>query len=59
MSDAPQTHYAASGDLHIAYQAFGDGPDLVWVPGWVSQLDLYWEEPSLARFLAGCRASLA
>jgi pimeloyl-ACP methyl ester carboxylesterase len=35
----------------IAYQAFGDGPDLVWVPGWVSQLDLYWEEPALVRFL--------
>ncbi len=37
--------------MRIAYQAFGAGPDLVWVPGWVSQLDLYWEEPSLARFL--------
>jgi pimeloyl-ACP methyl ester carboxylesterase len=48
---APETHYAPSGDVQIAYQAFGAGPDLVWVPGWVSQLDLYWEEPSLARFL--------
>jgi pimeloyl-ACP methyl ester carboxylesterase/class 3 adenylate cyclase len=48
---APDTRYATSGDVQIAYQAFGDGPDLVWVPGWVSQLDLYWEEPSLARFL--------
>jgi pimeloyl-ACP methyl ester carboxylesterase len=47
----PETHYATSGDLQIAYQAFGAGPDLVWVPGWVSQLDLYWEEPSLERFL--------
>jgi len=47
----PETRYATSGDLRIAYQAFGDGPDLVWVPGWVSQLDLYWEEPALARFL--------
>ena len=41
----------ASGDVQIAYQAFGAGPDLVWIPGWVSQLDLYWEEPSLVRFL--------
>lgn len=51
MSTAPQTHYATSGDVQIAYQAFGAGPDLVWVPGWLSQLDLYWEEPALARFL--------
>jgi pimeloyl-ACP methyl ester carboxylesterase len=47
----PETRYATSGDLRIAYQAFGAGPNLVWVPGWVSQLDLYWEEPALARFL--------
>jgi pimeloyl-ACP methyl ester carboxylesterase len=47
----PETRYATSGEVQIAYQAFGNGPDLVWVPGWVSQLDLYWEEPALARFL--------
>jgi pimeloyl-ACP methyl ester carboxylesterase/class 3 adenylate cyclase len=47
----PETHYASSGEVQIAYQAFGEGPDLVWVPGWVSQLDLYWEEPALVRFL--------
>jgi len=47
----PETRYATSGDFQIAYQAFGSGPDLVWVPGWVSQLDLHWEEPALARFL--------
>ena len=51
MTDRPETHYATSGDLQIAYQAFGAGPDLVWVPGWVSQLDLYWEEPTVVRFL--------
>ena len=51
MSSPPETRYATSGDVQIAYQAFGEGPDLVWVPGWVSQLDLYWEEPTLARFL--------
>jgi pimeloyl-ACP methyl ester carboxylesterase/class 3 adenylate cyclase len=51
LNDRPETHYATSGDLQIAYQTFGDGPDLVWVPGWVSQLDLYWEEPALERFL--------
>jgi hypothetical protein len=50
--DAPTTHYARSGDFDIAYQVLGDGPvDLVFVPGWITHLDLQWEEPSLARFL--------
>jgi class 3 adenylate cyclase len=48
----PKTEYARSGELHIAYQVVGEGPfDLVYVPGWVSHLDLAWEEPTLARFL--------
>jgi pimeloyl-ACP methyl ester carboxylesterase len=48
----PRTEYARSGELHIAYQVVGDGPlDLVYVPGWVSHLDLAWQEPTLARFL--------
>jgi pimeloyl-ACP methyl ester carboxylesterase/class 3 adenylate cyclase len=51
MTRPPETHYATSGDFQIAYQSFGSGPDLVWVPGWVSQLDLYWDEPALMRFL--------
>jgi pimeloyl-ACP methyl ester carboxylesterase len=51
MSARPETHYATSGGLQIAYRVLGDGPELVWIPGWVSQLDLYWEEPSVVRFL--------
>src|SRR5439155_8411648 len=51
VSTPPETRYATSGDVQVAYQAFGSGPELVWIPGWVSQLDLYWEEPSLVRFL--------
>jgi class 3 adenylate cyclase len=48
----PKTEYARSGDLHIAYQVVGEGPlDLVYVPGWVSHVELAWEEPALARFL--------
>jgi pimeloyl-ACP methyl ester carboxylesterase len=48
---APETRYARSGDLHIAYQVVGDGPvDVVWVPGWISNIDHYWEEPSVARY---------
>lgn len=47
-----ETKYARSGDIHIAYQALGRGPlDLVYVPGWVSHVELAWEEPTLARFL--------
>jgi class 3 adenylate cyclase len=48
----PKTEYARSGNLHIAYQVLGKGPlDLVYVPGWVSHIELAWEEPTLARFL--------
>ena len=48
----PKTEYARSGNLHIAYQVVGQGPlDLVYVPGWVSHVELAWEEPTLARFL--------
>jgi pimeloyl-ACP methyl ester carboxylesterase len=50
--DTPVTRYAKSGEFDIAYQVLGDGPvDLVFVPGWITHLDLQWEEPSLARFL--------
>jgi len=47
----PKTRYAKSGDVHIAYQVVGEGPDLVFVPGWVSHLEHAWEEPGYARFL--------
>jgi pimeloyl-ACP methyl ester carboxylesterase len=47
----PQVRYAKSGDKHIAYQAVGEGPiDLVLVHGWVSHVELMWDEPSVARF---------
>ena len=46
----PETRYARSGDLNIAYQVVGSGPvDLVYVPGWVSHVELAWELPDLAR----------
>ena len=48
----PETHYARSGEVNIAYQVVGEGPrDLVLVPGWVSNIEVFWEEPSMARFL--------
>ncbi|HJQ42503.1 MAG TPA: adenylate/guanylate cyclase domain-containing protein [Jatrophihabitantaceae bacterium] len=47
----PQTHYVDSGGVNIAYQVVGDGPiDLVFVPGFISHLDLQWTEPRVARF---------
>jgi len=47
-----ETHYADSDGISIAYQVHGDGPlDLVLVPGFVSQVELLWEEPEVARFL--------
>ena len=49
---APETMYARSGDVNIAYQVIGDAPlDLVFVMGWVSHLEYFWREPSFARFL--------
>jgi len=48
----PVTRYAKSGDINIAYQVVGDGPfDLVYVPGWVSNIELMWEKPKPARLL--------
>lgn len=53
----PKTRYAQSGDLQIAYQAFGSGPaDVVLLLGAVSHAELAWQEPRLARFLAGLGA---
>src|SRR4051812_4056297 len=48
----PQTQFAQSGDVNIAYQVVGEGPiDLVFVMGWVSNIDEFWTEPSFANFL--------
>jgi pimeloyl-ACP methyl ester carboxylesterase len=48
----PVTRYAKSGNAHIAYQVFGSGPtDLVFVPGFISHIENYWEHPDLARWL--------
>lgn len=48
----PETKYARSGDVNIAYQCLGHGPlDLVCVMGWVSNVEYAWEEPTLRNFL--------
>ena len=47
----PETRYADSDGAHIAYQVIGEGPlDIVAVPGLVSHLDLWWQDPSATRF---------
>ena len=47
-----ETRYAKSGDVHIAYQVVGDAPrDLVLVPGWVSNIEVFWEDATVAKFL--------
>jgi class 3 adenylate cyclase len=51
--ESPETKYAKTIDgIHIAYRVVGGGPiDLVWAPGTVSHVELYWEEPALVRFI--------
>jgi class 3 adenylate cyclase/pimeloyl-ACP methyl ester carboxylesterase len=48
----PKIQYAKSDGIHIAYQVVGAGPlDLVYLPSWVSHLEVFWEEPLFERFL--------
>jgi pimeloyl-ACP methyl ester carboxylesterase len=58
----PVTRYAKSGDVSIAYQVFGEGPaNLIVVPGFVSNIESYWDEPDLVRSMlrAGSYARVA
>jgi class 3 adenylate cyclase/pimeloyl-ACP methyl ester carboxylesterase len=48
----PETRYAKTGDLHIAYQVVGDGPvDIVFVPEFWHTIEVQWDQPELAAFL--------
>src|SRR5687767_8476757 len=48
----PETKYAKSGEINIAYQCIGKGPiDLICVIGWVSNVEYVWEEPTISSFL--------
>jgi len=52
--EGPDTQYAWNGNIALAYQVLGDGPtDLVYLQGWISNVELNWESPYLARFLRG------
>src|ERR1700675_1679535 len=48
----PETRYARSGDVHLAYQTVGDGPiDVLFIDQWWSNVDTQWDVPPLARML--------
>ena len=51
--NVPETRYARTADgVHVAYQVVGDGPvDMVFVMGWVTNVEAMWDEPNFARFL--------
>jgi class 3 adenylate cyclase len=50
----PETRYARSGDVNIAYQVFGEGDiPLVWIPGFTQHLELNWEEPNRRAWFEG------
>jgi pimeloyl-ACP methyl ester carboxylesterase len=49
--EAPETRYALSGDVNIAYQVVGEGPlDLVFIPSLTHHIELAWENPPQAQF---------
>src|SRR5215470_16461541 len=53
----PETKYAKSGDLSIAYQVIGAGPrDLIYVPGIISHVEFFHELPGYTDFLNGLAA---
>jgi hypothetical protein len=58
--DMPEICYATSGNVRIAYQVTGGGTlDLVFVPGFISNLEAWWEEPEWGHFRPAWRLSRA
>lgn len=52
MFEPPETRYTRSGDVHIAYQVVGEGPqDVVILSEWISHIEVFWEHPLFARML--------
>ena len=52
MVEVPQTQYARSGDVHIAFQVVGSASvDLVWMPSWSSHLEMMWDDPLIPAFV--------
>jgi class 3 adenylate cyclase/pimeloyl-ACP methyl ester carboxylesterase len=49
----PELRYATNGVWQLAYQVLGDGPNLIYLPGWVSNVEGNWLAPDHARFIEG------
>ncbi|MEX2101584.1 MAG: adenylate/guanylate cyclase domain-containing protein [Actinomycetota bacterium] len=51
--EIPDTRYAKTSDgVHIAYASTGEGPDLIFIPGFVSNVELFWEDPDASAFFS-------
>jgi len=54
MTERPETRFTWNGDVSLGYQVLGDGvPVLLYRQGWVSNIELNWDHPVMARFLRG------
>ena len=54
MPERPETRFIWNDDVSLAYQVLGTGtPDLLYLQGWVSNIELSWDHPVMARFLRG------
>ncbi len=53
MIGTPELRYAMNGPWRLAYQELGDGPDLIYLPGWLSNVEGNWLAPDHARFIEG------
>src|SRR3954466_6943326 len=51
--DIPETRFAWNGDISLAYQVLGEGPDLLYLPGGVSNVEIMWESTSFSDLLRG------
>ena len=53
-AEVPPTRYARNGEIHLAYQVFGEpGPTLLLFPDWYSHVEALWEHPEPVRLLLG------
>ena len=56
--ETPRTRYVERDGVNIAWQVFGDGPaEILFVPGWVSNVDLFWQYPQPQEFFTELAAS--
>jgi hypothetical protein len=59
MTRIPTTRYVKSDDVHVAYQIVGEGPvDVLWVPGFVSNMEAGWQNPETAALLRSSKCPI-